>query len=115
MKTSTRSPTKAERERWDLFRSVGCITCRLRFGEPNLQYEIHHICEGNRRLGHWYTLPLCILHHRIPGEGPWTSMANGKKAYQIAHGTELDQWLKLQHMLNLPDELPPSKLVSRRL
>jgi len=115
VRTSTGSPTKAERERWALFPRVGCITCLLRFGEKNPLYEIHHILQGNKRLGHWYSLPLCTSHHRIPGLGPWTSIANGRRAYQRVHGTELDQWLKLQHMLNLSDELPSSKLVPRRV
>jgi len=30
------------------------------------------------------------------------------------HGSQWDLWLKTQHMLNLPDELPLSKIVARR-
>ena len=116
MKHSTGNATKAEVERIKrLILEVGCICCRLRFGSYNGHVEIHHIVRGNKRLGHGYTLPLCTAHHRAPGEGAMTSIANGRKAFERVHGTELDLWLKVQHMLGLPDELPTTKVLPRRL
>lgn len=115
MNHSTGKATKPEVERIKrLVLEVGCICCLLRFGVYNGHVEIHHIVRGNRRLGHWYTLPLCTAHHRAKGEGPMTSIANGSKAFTAMHGTELDLWLKVQHMLKLSDELPTSKRVPRR-
>lgn len=116
MKNNASAATKAEKERIKrLFLGVGCICCLLRFGLKNSHIEIHHIVRGNKRLGHWYTLPLCHPHHQQRGDGPWTSIANGRKAFAAIHGDELDLWLKVQHMLGLDDELPPSKVLPRRI
>lgn len=95
---------------------IGCVCCLLRTGVQNYHAEVHHIVQGNKRLGHWYTLPLCRSHHRIRGVGGiFTSIADGSKAFKRIHGTELDLWLKVQHMLGLPDELPTTKVLPRRL
>lgn len=95
---------------------IGCICCLLRTGVQNYHCEVHHIVRGNKRLGHWYTLPLCRSHHRIRGVGGiFTSIADGSKAFTRVHGTELDLWLKVQHMLELSDELPPTKVLARRV
>lgn len=94
---------------------IGCVCCLLRTGVPNYHVEVHHIVRGNKRLGHWYTLPLCRSHHRIRGVGGiFTSIADGSKAFRQIHGTELDLWLKVQHMLELNDELPATKVLPRR-
>lgn len=116
MKTSTGKATKREAARIKrLFTDVGCICCGLAFGMRNCQIEVHHIVQGNRRLGHWYTLPLCVAHHRVKGVAGWTSIANGTKAFSRVHGSELDLWLKVQHMLGLSDELPQTKIMARRV
>jgi hypothetical protein len=95
---------------------IGCICCLLRTGVPNYHVEVHHIVQGNKRLGHWWTLPLCRAHHRIRGVGGiFTSIADGSKAFKKIHGTELDLWLKCQHMLELPDDLPTTKILPRRV
>lgn len=95
---------------------IGCICCLLRTGVQNYHVEVHHIVQGNRRLGHWWTLPLCRAHHRIRGVGGiFTSIADGSKAFKKVHGTELDLWLKVQHMLELPDDLPTTKILPRRV
>jgi hypothetical protein len=95
---------------------IGCILCLLRTGVPNYHVEVHHIVRGNKRLGHWYTLPLCRSHHRIRGNGGiFTSIADGSKAFTKIHGTELDLWTKTQHILGLSDELPASKILPRRM
>lgn len=91
------------------------MCCLLSFGIAEPKFEVHHMLQGNRRLGHWYTLPLCELHHRGRSlAGSWTSIAQGSKAFSKVHGTELDLWTKCQHMLNLSDELPTSKILPRR-
>lgn len=95
---------------------IGCICCLLRTGVQNYHVEVHHIVQGNKRLGHWWTLPLCRAHHRIRGVGGiFTSIADGSKAFKRIHGTELDLWLKCQHMLELPDDLPTTKVLPRRV
>lgn len=107
-------PTKRERERFEQLKSMGCVVCWLSFG-VRVWCEIHHIVRGNKRLGHWYTIPLCSAHHRIPGEGLMTSIANGRKAFARVHGSELDLWVKTQHILGLDDSVPASKVLPRRV
>ena len=116
MKNNAPAATKAEKDRIKrLFLEVGCICCLLRFGLKNSHIEVHHIVQGNKQLGHWYTLPLCHSHHQQKDKGAWTSIANGRKAFNAVHGTELDLWIKVQHMPWLDDEPLTSKLVPRRV
>lgn len=89
--------TKADRERWQLFRHIGCIVTRHKFGVYN-DYDVHHLVEGGRRLGHQYTIPLNPWYHRgvPPMEmtmaeaedfyGP--SLARNKRAFVAKFGTE---------------------------
>lgn len=97
MQSSAKSANKAERDRWDSFRHVGCIVTRL-FHQSYAEYDVHHLVEGGRRLGHRYTIPLSPWFHRgIPPEfmtarqaelelGP--SFALNKKAFIERFGTE---------------------------
>jgi hypothetical protein len=53
-------------------------------------------------MGHWYTLPVCVKHHGMCHDSTF--------GYRV----QIDTWLKVQHILALPDELPKSKIVPRR-
>lgn len=112
---NAKRPTKAEQERMDRIKEMGCIVCWLTWYIKSVTCEIHHIVRGNKRLGHWFSIPICTPHHRIPGEGLWTSIANGRKAFERVHGSEMDLWLKVQHILGLDDALPTSKVLPRRM
>lgn len=89
--------TKADRDRWALFRHTGCIVTRLKFGVYN-DYDVHHLVEGGRRLGHQYTIPLNPWYHRgVPPMDMSTdeaeafygpSLARNKRAFVAAFGTE---------------------------
>ena len=94
---------------------IGCICCALNGLTPRSRLEVHHILLSGRRQSHWYTICLCWVHHqgRQLG-GLWTSVAQGSKAFTKVHGSQWDLWLKTQHILELDDELPPSKIVPRR-
>lgn len=117
MKSSLSRPTKAEAARIDRMKEIiGCICCRLSGLETATHLEVHHIKAGNKRLSHWYTLSLCWMHHQnMSIAGLWTSIAQGSKAFAEVHGSQWDLWLKTQHILELDDTLPASKLVARRL
>jgi hypothetical protein len=96
VKHSTGKPTKAQEERFRRLQDLGCIACRheLRWTQP----EIHHLVEGQRRLGHDHTIPLCPWHHRgLPAYdldtadteatlGP--SLARSKRKFVARYGTE---------------------------
>lgn len=69
MKHSTRTPTKAERDRLDAIHALPCLACELEkhmFGQPN-KTEAHHLVDKGTRKhsgGHMATIPLCGWHHR---------------------------------------------------
>lgn len=74
MKHSTGKPTKAQRERFEKLRAMGCIACWID-GRKNYDVflrcgpvEIHHLNlggkAGQKRRGHDFTLPLGAWHHR---------------------------------------------------
>lgn len=115
--------TKYEAERLDALLRLGCSFCAV-LGIVNTATDVHHIIEGNRRLGHWYTLCVCPGHHR----GAWTpeqkqiltpeqlvGVNSGSKAFEPLYGTEREMWVKVQHRLRLPAVWPSSKIVPRSL
>lgn len=111
-------PTKEEAERTRRMLLLGCICCG-QFGIYR-HAENHHIVEGNKRVGHWYTLPLCAGHHRgewIPGEyyGKRVALSDGSKLFTEAFGTQRQLWKKTQDNLQLPYVWPASKIVPRRV
>jgi hypothetical protein len=64
MKTSTKPPTKAERDRMDAIKAYGCIACRSQHGHDWISpCEVHHMLRGNKRIGHHATIGLCPAHH----------------------------------------------------
>ena len=84
----------AEHKHLERIKSMGCVVCR------NLGYitlrdavecEAHHLTSGGRRMGHYYCIPLCHLHHRsyiddekLVSRHPW------KKEFEKRYGTELE-------------------------
>jgi hypothetical protein len=116
LKSSLPRPTPIEQDRIEQIKALGCVCCRLLHLTSTTPLEIHHLLIGNKRVGHWYTICLCWMHHQGRSiSGLWTSIAQGSKAFTRVHGSQWDLFVKTQHILELPDELPPSKLVARRL
>ena len=94
--------TKAETARADrMATEIGCIFCALNTGQKGRCDHRHHIKSGNKRMGHWYTLPLCEKHHGFCHDGT------------IKHGVQIHAWFKVQHILGLSDEMPMSKIFKR--
>lgn len=91
----------ARRER--MVAEVGCWFCALSIYDRHACEEIHHLISGNKRMGHWYTLPLCKKAHDRMHDGT------------VPHSEQIDLWLKLQRYLGLDDGLPVSKIVPRRV
>lgn len=63
MQHSTDKPTILEARRIDNFRLIGCVACWM-LGWPETPYDVHHQLEGGKRMGHFWTVPLCPAHHR---------------------------------------------------
>lgn len=63
---STGTPTKAQRERFDMILNIGCVVSRLR-GLGYVPCEIHHLTgglHGQKRQGHDFTVGLNAWSHR---------------------------------------------------
>lgn len=115
---NSKPPSKAERERILRIMDTHCICCALHGDLRKRPLELHHVVRSNKRLGHWFSLPLCMGCHR----GLWTDqvvqvgIANGRHAFKEAHGyDELELWQRLQVTLGLDDTLPASKIMARRV
>lgn len=115
--------TKTEATRIENMMRLGCSACAT-LSIPCPAHEVHHIVEGNKRLGHWYTIGLCRGHHR----GYWSSqqeaimrpewmvsIADGRKAFTAVYPPERNLWLTVQLRLGLSTEWVPSKIMPRRL
>jgi hypothetical protein len=110
MKTSTGTPTKAQKLRYERMTQLGCVCCRI-MGDPERDAEIHHIVEGRKRLGHEDSIALCGWHHRGLKEDFWSqvpdsevnevrgpSIANGKRAFN-------DHWGSEKELLGIQNEM----------
>lgn len=125
MKTSSGTPTKADRLRIERIRSIGCVAC-AHVGLPNFErLELNHLLDGGRRMGHAFSIFLCRGHHQgdLWSERQLTqlepeqrvSIKHGRKAFAEVFGTERSLWERAQVTINDPTEWPASKLVARRL
>lgn len=125
MKNNAAPPTVDERKRIDAMMQLGCVLTWLKFGY-HVNAECHHITLARKRLGPTYTIPLSPWYHRGVTEPGFSqrdmrrdfgaSLADGSKAFKESHGTtELELWLKIQHALELPDDLPTTKILPRRM
>lgn len=85
--------TKSEKNRIDGFHRIGCIIT----GSP--QYDVHHITDCGRRMGHLFTIPLHPWFHRGYTGGDsvascrvaWgPSLELDKKSFVEQFGTELE-------------------------
>ena len=115
--------TKDEQHRIDLMMPLGCVACAY-LDIVNVGSDLHHILQGNVRLGHWYTIFLCPGHHR----GAWSpeqieliephlrvAISDGRRAFARAYCTERQMWETVQVRLKLSTAWVVSKLVPRRV
>lgn len=79
--------TKAEREWMDAITRLGCIACILT-NRGETPAEPHHLLSGGRRMGHLFTIPLCVGHHRIKEPGKQARHIH-KSTFVAAYGTEM--------------------------
>lgn len=124
MKSSLNRPTKTEQARIDLMRSLGCLACASA-GWLNMEaLELHHLLDGNRRVGHLFSIFLCAGHHR----SQWSSVqiqallpkyrvaiSDGRKLFNKVFESERSLWERVQVTINDPTEWPQSKILARRL
>ena len=84
-------PTKADKQRWDKLRRLGCIICR----KPP---EIHHLTSAGMglRSEHVKTIPLCFSCHRTGGHG--VAIHAGTKTWEKKYGTQ-EELLEITNQL----------------
>lgn len=98
---------------------LGCVACAY-IEIPMPAQECHHLLYGNRRMGDWFTIPLCMGHHR----GAWSpeqievlkpqqrvAISDGRKAFTAVYPSEHQLWQTIQERLSLTWPVP--KLVPR--
>ncbi len=98
-----RSLTKADKERSDKLRELGCIVC-LNVLELYTPPAIHHL-NGQAKPGcHQLTIPLCTMHHQVSCNTPayplWVSRhGDGRAAFEKEYGTELELLEQVNRMI----------------
>jgi len=98
----SRTPNTIEAAWMALAADHGCVAC-LQDGHQT-PASIHHIVQGNRRMGHLFSLPLCYPHHQ--GDGRQVpSVHFSKRTFAARYGTELELLATLQVRLGVYDEV----------
>lgn len=91
--------TKQEKAHMDAVADLGCIIC----GFPASIHHLKRNPETGRHLGmgqrasNLHVIPLCERHHQTGGMG--VAYHAGPRAWEAAHGTEIELWRKVQGML----------------
>jgi len=124
-------PTALEQIRINAMLKFGCIISAVRKARglevpTRGRNEVHHLVEGNKRLGHGYTIVLNAWYHRGVVPYPATSkeeararygaaLSDGRKAFRASHGfDDRDLWVDTQGRLGMSCDMPLSKIVPRR-
>lgn len=109
-----KSATVEEQKWMGKVAAFGCVACQIRLGthEPT---TVHHLTDCGRRMGHFFTIPLCPWHHQghcRPGStstkmaaifGP--SFAKSKLDFERVFGTELELLEKVRTCLGYAHNL----------
>lgn len=98
----SRTPNKLEREWMNRIADLGCVACKQDGIESRA--SVHHIIQGNRRLGHLYSIGLCYPHHQ--GDGRQVpSVHFTKRTFVQRYGSELELLAGLQVQLGVFDKV----------
>jgi hypothetical protein len=118
----TRKPTKYEADRIDAMLRLGCVACAF-IDLPVPFAEVHHILDGGRRMGHWFTIPLCPGHHRdvwspeqleVIEAMDRVSISDSRNTFMEVYPSERAMWNRVQSRLRLSRVWPVSKILPRR-
>jgi hypothetical protein len=87
-----RSLNKADKDRGDKLREMGCIVCLNVFNVYS-PTAIHHL-DGQTKEGcHQLTIPLCPRHHQIKDNvkpPQWFAFHGDKTSFEIEYGTQYE-------------------------
>lgn len=117
--------TSEEAARIERILAIGCICCvDAGYERRGEKLEVHHLLDGNRRMGHWYTIVLCVGHHqgrfsarqkRLIKPEKLVSISSGSRLFVAAFDSDRNLWVITQGALGLPAEFPQSKILPRRI
>ena len=81
----------SEKDWFDQIQQLGCIVC-LNEGRGVSPPDVHHLHQnGNRRVSHLHTIPLCPNHHRSGvNNEEYVSRHPWKKEFERRYGSEWD-------------------------
>jgi len=88
---------------------LGCIACAF-LDIPCPAQECHHILDINRRMGDWFTIPLCRGHHQgdftpeqktLLQSAQLVAISSGRKLFCRIYPTERELWELTQERLGL--------------
>lgn len=93
----------AEEQSWmDRAQAFGCIVCYLQHGARSAA-EIHHMKSGDRRMGHLFSIGLCVPHHRGGADsGLFISRHPWLARFELAYGSEETLLRQLKNLIELP-------------
>jgi hypothetical protein len=87
-KPGKRTPN-AEEKRWmDRITDYGCVACHMD-GRGRVEPCVHHILRGGHRMGHLYTLPLCLAHHQHDTASGLIARHPYKAQFEARYGDEM--------------------------
>jgi len=86
--------TKAEKAHMARVAAFYCCVCKWFMGGIRSEAQVHHMLRGGKRIGHFFTLPLCPTHHT--GLGLTNEMrrlgivprSDSQRAFEKAYDTE---------------------------
>lgn len=94
-------PTAAESEWMAAIAEMGCCVC-LKFHKVFTPAAVHHIVEGQRRVGHMFTIPLCDPGHHQNSPTPLKISRHPHKArFEKKYGTEYELLGYTQEIIKL--------------
>ncbi len=96
--------TKAEKEHLMTIKRMSCCICGC-YG-----VDAHHICDTGRRLGHYFTLPLCKKCHT--GRDGFSGL--NRQAWDKSLKSQLELCRKVYEKLGKAMPEPTTKIVSRK-
>lgn len=100
----------SEKEEREHLARVKALPCWIRNHECGGEIQAHHLTDGGRRLGHYYTIPLCHYHHHWDSPLPiGQAYHKGTKPWVKNHGDQMEMRNEVMQELYGDEPWPESK------
>lgn len=93
--------THADNVRFHKLKKLGCIACKIEWGEHICIPPFIHHCftKMGKRKNHQHTISLCDEHHDHPGIVGYPSIHHHTKSFEAKYGTEAELLAKVNAIL----------------